>query len=348
MSVHTLGNTTPPSAGANDTASYNEIGATGGPGMPSNGYITDLYGYFGATSGTMSANLLLFNGNTLEVTAGAQTVGGQTWQHASITPYYMAAGSSPRVGWFVSGEVHFSVYGSGTWQAESVGSPSNLNGNVPGSPYFQGGTGYYTQWIDPLSASLSVSPASASAGQSVTITGSGFQGGSISSVTFNGIAASFSVVNDNTITATVPGGFTSGTLAVNSDHGTGTTTFTEASPVVTGVSPSAAGVGQSVTISGSNFANGSVTSVTFNGTAAATYSVVNDSTITATVPAGATSGPLTVNTNHGSASTSFTVSSAYAYDGSAFQVSTVESYDGANWQICQVFIYDGSNWQSSE
>lgn len=268
MSVHTLGNTTAPSFGANDTLAYNEIGATNGPLMPANGYITDLYGYFGATSGTMSANLLLFDGNTLLAIAGAQTVGGQTWQHANLGSYFMGAGSSPRVGWFVSGEVHFSVYGSGTWQAEHVGGPSNLNGFQPGSPYFQGGTGYYTIWIDPLS--------------------------------------------------------------------------------VSGVSPTVAGPGQTVTVSGGGFVGGSISSITFNGVAASSWTVNSDSSLTVTVPSGATSGALVVNSDHGSGSTSFTVSAMRVYDGSAWQPCQVYAYDGSAWQVCQVYIYDGANWQPSD
>lgn len=351
MSVHTLGNTTAPSAGANDTSAYNEIGPTGGPAMPADGWITTLFGYFGATSGSMSANLLLFDGSTYLANTTTFTAGGQTWQSGNITPYFFAAGSSPRVGFFVGASIHFSVYGTGTWQGEQTGGPppQNLNGNVPGSPYFQGGTGYYLEWIDPLTVS-GVSPSTGVAGQSVTISGAGFVGGSITSVTFNGISASFTVNNDGSITATVPGGYTSGTLQVNSDHGTGTTTFTEGPPTLTGVSPSIAGPGQSVTLTGSNFANSTVAGVSFNGTAATTFSVVNDTTLTATVPSGASTGNITVTTNHGSASIAFTVSSAHLTR-SGSEVSSQGVYltrSGAQSQAQGVLRYLNGVWVNAQ
>ncbi len=61
-----------------------------------------------------------------------------------------------------------------------------------------------------------------------------------------------------------------------------------------------------MTISGTNLAG--ATSVKFNGVAAATYTAT-DTQITATVPSGATSGPISVTTGGGSATStaSFTV-----------------------------------------
>lgn len=77
-------------------------------------------------------------------------------------------------------------------------------------------------------------------------------------------------------------------------------------PVITGFNPSSGPVGTQVTISGSGFTG--VTGVTFKGTAA-TFVFVNDFTITATVPSGATTGKINVTTADGTAhsATSFTV-----------------------------------------
>lgn len=71
-------------------------------------------------------------------------------------------------------------------------------------------------------------------------------------------------------------------------------------PVILGFSPGSGMVGQKVTISGSNLVG--TTGVKFNGTAA-TFTVKSTNTVTATVPSGATSGPITV-TNAGGSTTS--------------------------------------------
>ena len=65
------------------------------------------------------------------------------------------------------------------------------------------------------------------------------------------------------------------------------------SPEVTAFSPAdSACVGDVITLSGSGFTN--VSSISFNGTPATTFTVVDDFTITVTVPAGATSGGITL------------------------------------------------------
>jgi uncharacterized protein (TIGR03437 family) len=53
----------------------------------------------------------------------------------------------------------------------------------------------------------------------VTISGSAFTGAT--SVTFNGVAAPFSVTSYSQITATVPAGATTGPIAVTTAGGTG-------------------------------------------------------------------------------------------------------------------------------
>jgi hypothetical protein len=75
--------------------------------------------------------------------------------------------------------------------------------------------------------------------------------------------------------------------------------FGAAAPSITGFSPSSGPVGTSVTINGGGFTG--TTAVMFNGTAG-TFTVNSDSQITATVPAGATSGPISVTTPSGSVS----------------------------------------------
>ena len=71
---------------------------------------------------------------------------------------------------------------------------------------------------------LSLSPGIGLAGTLVTIIGSGFTGATL--VTFGGVSASFSVVNDSTITATAPAG--SGTVDVRVTTPNGTSSLTPA------------------------------------------------------------------------------------------------------------------------
>jgi len=69
-------------------------------------------------------------------------------------------------------------------------------------------------------------------------------------------------------------------------------------PTITSFTPSSGRVGASVTISGANFMG--ATAVTFNGSTAA-FTVTSDTAIQTTVPAGATTGPLSVTTPAGTA-----------------------------------------------
>jgi hypothetical protein len=128
----------------------------------------------------------------------------------------------------------------------------------------------------------SFSPTSGPVGTSVTITGSHFNG--TTAVKFHGTSASFTVNSDSKITTTVPSGATTGTISVTNGIGTGTSAsnFTvTVAPVITSFTPTSGAPGTPVTISGQNFTG--VNRVKL-GTVNASFTFVNDSTITATVP----------------------------------------------------------------
>jgi hypothetical protein len=150
------------------------------------------------------------------------------------------------------------------------------------------------------------SPASGSPGTSVTVNGTGFTGAS--SVTFNGAAAAFTVVSDTQITATVPPGATSGPIAVTTSAGSAssstsfTVTAVVAAPTITSISPTSGPVGTSVAITGTHLTG--VNSVTFGGGVAASFTVVSDTRVNATVPSGARNGAITVSGPNGSATSS--------------------------------------------
>lgn len=160
---------------------------------------------------------------------------------------------------------------------------------------------------------VSFSPPSGPVGTEVTLTGAGFKGAS--SVTFNLIAAaSFTVVDDTTIKATVAAGTTTGKIAVTTSGGTGSsaTDFIITAPVqpsITSFSPPSGPIGTDVTLTGTGFTG--VSSVTFNKIAA-TFTFVDDKTIKATVPTLATTGKIEVTTpgGTGTSATDFTVTQA--------------------------------------
>src|SRR6266478_3148615 len=150
-------------------------------------------------------------------------------------------------------------------------------------------------------------PTSGPVGTSVTISGTSFSGAT--AVTFNGASASFSVTSDTAIRATVPAGATTGSIGVTTSAGTATSSsaFTVASPpAISGFAPASGPVGTTVSISGSSLTG--ATSVTFSAVSAS-FAVTSATEIQATVPAGATTGPLSVITPAGTASSSiaFTV-----------------------------------------
>ena len=158
----------------------------------------------------------------------------------------------------------------------------------------------------------SFSPASGPVGTSVTIHGHNFSGPNVTSVTFNGTSATFTIDNAQKITATVPSGATTGPIAVTSTDGTATsstnfTVTTTGAPTITSFTPTSGPVGTSVQINGTNFTG--ATAVRFNGVSATTFTVQNATRINATVPSGATTGRISVTTPSGTAtsSTNFTV-----------------------------------------
>jgi hypothetical protein len=135
-------------------------------------------------------------------------------------------------------------------------------------------------------------------GTAVTVTGTGFTGAT--AVSFDGVAATFTVDSDTSISATTPA-HAAGPVAVSVTTPLGTSTvpglFTYLPlppiPLVVLVTPpvgSSAG-GTAVTITGTGLTG--ATAVLFGGTAATSFTVDSDIQITATTPAHA-AGPVDV------------------------------------------------------
>jgi RHS repeat-associated protein len=160
----------------------------------------------------------------------------------------------------------------------------------------------YINYTVPNLMVTRLSPGQGPVGTSVTITGTGFgasQG--TSTVTFKDQpAASISSWSDTQILATVPVTFTAGPIrvTVNNINSNNTLVFTVPGPWVVAPSAPQGGLpGTQVRFNGSGFqANQRDSTVTFNGVVAPIVSW-SDTTITATVPIGATTGPLVVTVN---------------------------------------------------
>jgi hypothetical protein len=129
-------------------------------------------------------------------------------------------------------------------------------------------------------------PTAAKSGEMVTISGANFT--NVSAVKFGGVNAnSFTVISDNLITAVVAGG-TSGDITVVTPNGNASLAgFTFLKTIkIKSFSPDSAKTNDTITIIGDNFSG--IIAVTFGGSNAASFTILNDTMILATVGAGST------------------------------------------------------------
>ncbi len=147
---------------------------------------------------------------------------------------------------------------------------------------------------------------SGTVGSMVSILGQGFTGAT--AVSFGGVNAISYIVSSGTyLTAKVPVGAKTGTVAVVSPAGNLTSINQQFKmiPTITIISPSSGRVGTAVSINGTGLTQ--TTKVTF-GSVNASFTVKSDSSVSVTVPAGAKTGKITVTTVGGTAiSATFTV-----------------------------------------
>lgn len=198
-----------------------------------------------------------------------------------------------------------------------------------------------TYTIGPIITAIS--PTSGVTGTVVTITGTGFGGTQgNSTVTLNGTAGTPTSWSATSITVAVPTNATTGNVVVTvnglSSNGLAFTVLPR--PSISSITPSSAGVGQSVTIAGANFGAVQGTStVTFNGVATAP-TFWSDTAIIAAVPTGATSGSVVITV------------SGIASGGASFQVSqstgpSIETTLPASGPIGISVTIKGSNFGAS-
>jgi hypothetical protein len=203
-------------------------------------------------------------------------------------------------------------------------------------------------FIPPPSIS-SFTPGSGPVGTTVMITGTNLTGAT--SVKFNGSAASFTVNSATSITATVPSGATTGAIWVTTPGGTATTAgylfvvTVPPPPTISSFSPTSGPAGASVDIQGTNLTG--ATSVKFNGTADPSFVVNSPTDITAHVPAGATTGPISVTTpgGTGTSTTSFPVTvppTISSFAPTSGPVRTSVSITGSNFTGASSVTFNGA------
>ena len=151
------------------------------------------------------------------------------------------------------------------------------------------------QVIPPPTISSFV-PVSGPVGTPVTVSGTNLS--RIIAVSFNGTPATISSKNDTQLHVVVPAGASTGKIELAGPNGTASsaTNFTITAPapdlVLSGFSPATGPAGTEVTINGAGFV--AVTGVLFNGKPASSVTVDSATKLRAVVPAGATSGKITV------------------------------------------------------
>ncbi len=173
-------------------------------------------------------------------------------------------------------------------------------------------SGFIKVFLNSLPAPVisSFTPTTGEAGTLVTLTGRFFTG--TSQVTFNGVGVSFTVVSATQITATVPAAATSGVIKITTPYGTAVSAapFVLPAPAIASFSPTAGGPGLVVTLRGSYFTG--ATGVSFGTVAAASFTVVSATEVTAVVPEGAATATirLTSPSGTGTSTSPFTVLAA--------------------------------------
>ncbi len=183
------------------------------------------------------------------------------------------------------------------------GATGDVSVRTPGGTAYLPGFTFIPSSI-PAPNITGYSPNTGGPGTIVNIAGTNFTGATI--VRFGGTdASSFTVNSPTSITATVGAG-SSGIISVETPYGAAgngyfTYTLTPPSqlPTITSFSPTSATIGQTVTITGTNFTGTS--QVTFSGISAASFIVDSPTTIRAVVKFGAT-GPVGIQTPNGYAS----------------------------------------------
>jgi uncharacterized repeat protein (TIGR03803 family) len=134
-------------------------------------------------------------------------------------------------------------------------------------------------------------------GTTVGILGNGLS--SVSSVEFNGTPATFHVLSNTYMTATIPSGETGFVSVVTSSRTLLSNKIFKVTPKMTAFSPPSGKVGDTITLSGTGFIQ--TTSITVGGVKVTSFTVNSDLQVTFRVPTGAKTGKIVLTTPGGNA-----------------------------------------------
>ncbi|MGA2983069.1 MAG: choice-of-anchor D domain-containing protein, partial [Terriglobia bacterium] len=289
------------------------------------------------------------NSGTANLTISTATIGGANASDFAISKD-TCSGSTVISGSTCAVGVTFTPAASGTRSA-SLFFADNAAGN-PQSVSLSG-TGSYPQ---PSLTSLSPSSVIAGAGaQTLTLSGSNFL--STSTVTYNGVAhtPTFVSASELTIALSVADQATAGSYAVvvtNPTPGGGTSSATFAvtnpAPTLTSLSPStvvAGAAAQTLTLTGSNFL--STSTVTYNGVAhTPTLVTASELTITLSVADQAAAGSYAVVVTN-PAPAGGTSSATFAVTNPAPTLTSLSPSSGVAGAAAQILTLSGSNFLST-
>lgn len=234
-----FGNNTTPSTGFFfDDRGNNQLGSASFPSFPG-GYVTKIWIYVAGDGGSATVKYaiwttggtLLWNSAGHSIASGSRAIGGQAWQSNGVTGsggqpgFKINPGTNLRLGIWTSGSVVWTYESSGgvTWDSGHADVGSYTADGSDGAGDF----GVYLEYI-PVSAPTltSATPNVGAAGDTIALVGTQFT--YATAVTIGGASASFTVVDDSHITATVPAGATPGvgTVVVTNDFGSASLPFT--------------------------------------------------------------------------------------------------------------------------
>ncbi|UCF35517.1 MAG: DNRLRE domain-containing protein [Acidobacteriota bacterium] len=258
----------------------------------------------GASSGVVSAVLRLYvedgssDAGTIFLTSNDWTEGGITWANApQASGAALDRPGAAETGSWVEYNVTGAVSGDGVYSFVLISSSgdsamfTSREGAAPPQLVLSVSSDGGPSPSDPTI--LSFSPGSGEPGTEVVILGTSLFG--TTSVSFNGTAALFSVINSGQVNAIVPAGATSGVIRLTTATGTvasGTSfTVTQPAPSITSISPTGGPVGTLVSIHGNNL---HLVSAVYFGGASSGFTLISPEEISTAVPAGATTGPIGV------------------------------------------------------